>query len=167
MNWYKTLSLGWYALLLLSIVVSVAEGISEQGQHAGLHAPMAALFTAAAAMSRALRIGAIPPFWSGILVGLGTVATAYLWLISETGSTFPITELPSELLAQFSLVAVAVVYAIFAIWWLTISDKTARAREEGASPPRERIAFCLVAPVAFVLVTIAITLFTNLGQPTA
>ena len=84
---------------------------------AGLYAPVVALSVAAMILTQAVQSGGLRsrPV-PGIFIGLGSMASAYLWIADEAGAHPLNPELPLVLLLIFGLVALTTVaIPIFAL----------------------------------------------------
>lgn len=105
--------LHWVVLVMavIAIVVTVFTPATEQDPagFAGISAPIVALCTATVALTQAvfgggLQIGRT----KGIIVGVGSVLSAYLWMADAADSHVLSLEVPTTLLILFALAAMVV-----------------------------------------------------------
>lgn len=147
----KYLAVWWYCSLWGVILISVLGGVFAD---AGLRAPLVALATAAIALSRRMNWGEqyLQPRFFDCSIGLGTVATAYLWLVSETGDTWVVPALSGDLLLMLALTVVMGIAVATTHWAHSLDERRIRERERGGPRSRaldkEQWLYWAVAPVA-------------------
>ena len=101
--WYW--AVGLIAVLAFLVPLSVAPTEEDPTGGAGQSAPIVALCTAALLISRSRNIGGL----LGVFIGIGSVASAYLWMAAEAGVRPFSLELPITLSILLGLAAMTTI----------------------------------------------------------
>ena len=126
--WYW--AVGLIAVLAFLVPLSVAPTEEDPTGGAGQSAPIVALCTAALLISRSRNIGGL----LGVLIGIGSVASAYLWMAAEAGVHPFSLELPVTLSILLGLAAMTTLAVpLFALGARLRSNDQPLAKEDESS----------------------------------